>query len=126
MKTEKENFEIANDLHFWDACMDFMDGIKTATTNPLKTVGDRMRLISDLEKNGFTISKIKNFKKSKDEITVTVSEQAIVEVLNFDKNNSWVRWHFLDFSDNGNINLPKGKNYKIKRRIGDKVILETY
>lgn len=62
--------------------------------------------------------------KHKNKITVTISEIAEIEVCNFDKNNAWIRWYMPDFSDNGNINLPKGKNYKLKQRVGDKVTVE--
>jgi len=58
--SSKEKFEIANDLDFWDACMDFYDGNKPLQRNPLQMIGDRIRLIECLEAKGFTIVKIKD------------------------------------------------------------------
>ena len=57
--SKEELFEIANDIDFWDACMDFNDGKKELQRNPLQMVGDRMRLIECLEAKGFTIVKSK-------------------------------------------------------------------
>lgn len=55
---EKRLFNLANDIEFYDACMDFEDGIPTMRKNrPLQTIGDRIRLIKCLEKHGFTIVK---------------------------------------------------------------------
>ncbi len=59
------------------------------------------------------------------EVTVIVPERAEVEVCNFDKDTAWVRWYMPDFSDNGNIDLPKGENYKLKQRVGDNVTVEV-
>ncbi len=53
--SEKEIFDIANDISFWDACMDTVDGAKPLQRNPLQMVGDRMRLIESLEKHGFRV-----------------------------------------------------------------------
>ena len=58
--SKSEKFELANDIDFWDACMDFNDGKKELQRNPLQMVGDRIRLIECLEAKGFIISKIKN------------------------------------------------------------------
>lgn len=60
----------------------------------------------------------------KNEVTVCISKKSIIEVINFDKETSWIRWYHPDFSNNGNINLPKGHNYKLKNRVGDKVTVE--
>jgi hypothetical protein len=63
-------------------------------------------------------------KENVDNITVEINERAIVEVINFDENTSWIRWYLPDFSDNGNIDLPKGGNYQLKERIGNIVTVE--
>jgi len=123
-KSESEKFKLANDIEFYGACLDFMDGIDPERKNHLSRVGDRIRLITDLENNGFAINRIEGFKKIEQETTeVNVSTKATVEVVNHDKKKSWVRWYMPDFSDNGNIDLPEG-NYKIKTRIGRKITLE--
>ena len=54
------------------------------------------------------------------ELLATIDEKAEVEIVNFDDQTSWIRWYLPDFSDNGNINLPKG-NYKITNRVGSNV-----
>lgn len=61
---------------------------------------------------------------TKEEISHKIHKDAIIEIENFDKRTSWIRWYMPDFSDNGNIDLPKGYNYKIKSRKGDKVTVE--
>jgi hypothetical protein len=52
-----ERFQIANDIDFYDACLDFYDGKKPLQKNPMQTVSDRIRLIECLEAKGFTIIK---------------------------------------------------------------------
>ena len=58
-------------------------------------------------------------------VSVTIPERAEIEVINFDENTSWIRWMMPDWSDNGNVNLPTGKNYKLKERNADTVIVEV-
>ena len=48
---------------------------------------------------------------------------AEIELINFDEEHAWIRWYLPDWSDNGNIDLPKG-NYKIIDRNGSEVTLE--
>jgi len=59
-KTEREIFEIANDFNFSEACNDFHDNSSALQRNKFQTIGDRIRFIQELEKNGFTITKIKD------------------------------------------------------------------
>lgn len=54
-----EKFTLANDLDFYNACADFIDGKKALQRNPLQNVGDRARLLEELEKHGFTVIKTK-------------------------------------------------------------------
>ena len=56
-KTEKELFEMANDIDFSLACMDAEDGREPMRKYSLQTIGDRMRLIKCLEKRGYEIKK---------------------------------------------------------------------
>ncbi len=55
--------------------------------------------------------------------TIAVVERAVVEVINFSPEKSWLRWYLPDFSDNGNVDLPEG-NWKIASREGCKLNLE--
>ncbi len=64
------------------------------------------------------------FTNDDDELTFEISESAEIEVCNFDEDTSWIRWNLPDFSDNGNIDLPRG-HYKIKSRKGNKVTVES-
>ena len=123
MEQKQKRFQLANDLDFYDACCNFVDRYITEKTNdPLKTVGLRMGLIEELEKNGFVITK--GEKPANDDVILTIDPKATIEIINHDAENSWVRWYFPDFSDNGNIDLPSGKNYRLKTRIGNKVTIE--
>lgn len=61
----------------------------------------------------------------KKQLTFTVNEQAIVEVVNFETNKAWIRWYLPDFSDNGNIDLPDGK-WKEVSRTEDQLTLEEF
>lgn len=56
--TDKDKFDLANDINFYGACMATYDGAKPLQKNCLQTLGDRVRLITELEKSGFTIVKI--------------------------------------------------------------------
>lgn len=58
MLTENEKFKLANDTDFYDAIMDAEDGKPPLQKSPFKTIGDRMRLITELEKRGFVITKV--------------------------------------------------------------------
>jgi len=58
-KTEKELFEMANDIDFSLACMDAEDGREPMRKYSLQTIGDRIRLIKCLEAKGFKITKEK-------------------------------------------------------------------
>ena len=124
MKTKEERFALANDIEFYDACLNFMDALKLSN-NPLQTIGHRMALIEELEKNGFTITKTD---EKIERMNVVVDKNATVEVVNL----SWIRWYMPnfenpaheDFSKCGNIDLPKNKNWKIKHRIGNRVTVE--
>ena len=58
-KTDKELFEMANDIDFSLACMDAEDGRAPLAHYSLQTIGDRIRLIKCLEKKGFKITKEK-------------------------------------------------------------------
>jgi len=60
-----------------------------------------------------------------EEITISVAENAVIEVINHDENTAWVRWYLPDWSDNGNVELPNGNNYTLKGRKGDKVTLKV-
>lgn len=59
--TKKEDynrkFNIANDLDFYEAIMEAVDGAAPGQKNPIQTIGDRIRLIKCLEKHGYTIVK---------------------------------------------------------------------
>jgi len=57
--TEKDVFDIANDVNFYSACMDVYDAKPHMQRNMLQTVGDRMRLVKKLQEYGFKIVKIK-------------------------------------------------------------------
>ena len=121
MKNKHERFTLANDIEFYDVCLNLTD-VLGLSKNPFQTIGERMTLIEELEKNGFTITK--GEKPKIETVTVEVDTKANIEIINFDSENSWVRWYFPDFSDNANIDLPKGKNWKLKHRIGNKVTVE--
>jgi hypothetical protein len=56
--TDKEKFKLANNGKFHDACLDLMDNQTPLKKNPLQTIGDRIKFIEILEKNGFTIVEI--------------------------------------------------------------------
>lgn len=58
MKNEKEVFEMANDLDFYIAIDEAIQRSRPGQTNPMKTIGDRVRLIRELEKKGFEIRKV--------------------------------------------------------------------
>ena len=58
------------------------------------------------------------------EITEIVPERAIIEVVNFEGQLSWIRWYLPDWSNNGNIDLPPNKNFKLKSRVGERVTVE--
>ena len=55
---------------------------------------------------------------------LSINENAIIEVVNFDENTSWLRWYLPDFSDCGNINLPEG-NWDIETHSGCEVKLKN-
>lgn len=61
--------------------------------------------------------------RNMEDVIVEINEKAEIEVCNFDKETAWIRWYLPDFSDNGNVNLPKG-NYKLKERKGKEVTVE--
>lgn len=52
-----EKFTLANDIEFYNACMDFYYGRKPLQKNMFGTIGDRKRFLDELEKNGFIIVK---------------------------------------------------------------------
>jgi hypothetical protein len=56
-------------------------------------------------------------------ITKHVEKDAIIELINFDEETSWIRWFLPDWSNNGNIDLPKG-NYKVISRNGVEIKLQ--
>ena len=115
-----ERFNLANDIEFYDACMNFIQANK-GKGNPFQTIGDRARLVEELEKCGFTITRCEKIKPETK--SFTVDERATIEVVNFDVNKSWIRWFLPDFADNGNIDLPKG-NWKLLSRRGTEIIVE--
>lgn len=53
--TELSKFELATDLTFGNALMDFEDGQPVLQKYPFKTIGDRVRFITILEAAGFQI-----------------------------------------------------------------------
>ena len=57
-KTEKQKFSMANDIAFSTALLDVVDGAPKWQTNPLQNIGDRIRLITELEKAGFIIKRL--------------------------------------------------------------------
>lgn len=59
MKTDKELFEMANDIDFVIAIDDAKDKTPPMQREPFRTIGQRMDLIRELEKQGFTITKKK-------------------------------------------------------------------
>lgn len=59
-KTDEAAFKMANDSAFIDAIMDAEDGAPSLQRSKFKTIGDRVRLIKELEKRGYIIQKINN------------------------------------------------------------------
>lgn len=55
---KEERFQMANDFDFYCAVTDAIDGANPLQRNPFHTIGDRMRLIEELEKQGFVITKV--------------------------------------------------------------------
>ena len=58
MKTDKEALDMANDFDFYLAIDEAMHGSRPGQTNPMQMIGDRIRLIRELEKKGFEIRKV--------------------------------------------------------------------
>lgn len=56
--TEKEKFELANDVDFSLAMFDAEDGRSALVSYSFNTIGDRIRLINELEKRNFKIVKM--------------------------------------------------------------------
>ncbi len=52
---QKDKFNLANTFDFSIALMNFEDGIPTLQKRPLQTIGDRVRLIDNLENKGYHI-----------------------------------------------------------------------
>lgn len=48
---------MANDLNFYIAIMEAVDGSKPGQMNPFLTIGDRERLIEKFEQYGYIITK---------------------------------------------------------------------
>jgi hypothetical protein len=55
---EIEKYKLANDIRFIDAIMTAQEGAPILQKDKFKTIGDRVRLISELEKKGFKIVKL--------------------------------------------------------------------
>lgn len=58
MLSDQDKFKLANDLDFSFAIMDAEEGKRPLAQNAFQTIGDRIRLIEELEKRGFHIVKI--------------------------------------------------------------------
>ncbi len=56
--TEKEKFELANDIDFSLAIFDAEEGRSALAKYSFNTIGDRIRLINELEKRNFKIVKV--------------------------------------------------------------------
>lgn len=54
---EESYFKLANDFDFYEALMDAEDGKPPLQRNSFQTIGDRVRLLKELEKRGFTITR---------------------------------------------------------------------
>ena len=54
----KEKFELANDFRFSEACLNAWDKKPPLRENPFQTIGDRIVLIQELEKQGFKIVRV--------------------------------------------------------------------
>lgn len=53
----EDDFEIANDFDFYEACANFYDGKTPLQRNPVQMIGDRVRLIKCLREKGFIIKR---------------------------------------------------------------------
>lgn len=60
--SEREIFEMANDVDFLLAIEEAQEGKSPMQRRPFNTIGDRMRLIKELKKHGFEIVKVKQLK----------------------------------------------------------------
>ena len=56
---ENDKFDLANDIKFLIAVETAQNDKPPLQTNPFNSIGDRIRLITELEKQGFKIVKIK-------------------------------------------------------------------
>lgn len=57
MLTDQEKFDLANDIKFAIAIDDAQNEAPLLQKVKIRTIGDRIRLIEHLEKNGFEIKK---------------------------------------------------------------------
>ena len=55
--TKNEKFDLANDVHFLIAIENAQNNKPPLQTRPFMTIGDRISLINELEKQGFKIVK---------------------------------------------------------------------
>ncbi len=69
--TAEQNFKLANDIKFSEACLNAWDKKPPMRKNPFQTIGDRIVLIEELEKEGFLIVRAEDYHQSK------LSEQAV-------------------------------------------------
>lgn len=144
MLDNNQKFALSNNINFSIAIMDAEDAVSKDKWK-FRTIGDRIKFIEALEANGFTIVETDTLKEvlSKDDFDaivgtvedtsfiVEVNPIAEIEMINFDKNTAWLRWYLDGFdipnhpnmAKCGNINLPEGKNYRIRKRVGDKVTI---